>query len=256
MNLLSYNLECPFFGIGRYEERIDTFIETLVVQNFTILLLQEIFTFSVIGLDIFSKSSYIENKLQNIGYNHFLKSSPNWIFQNSGLFIASKIPIFQIDEITYPHHEREEYFTRKGAIIFRKGDITFVNTHLHCMNQLPKFSLIRRQQLLQIKETLLKHNITKNIVLAGDLNIDCRDKTELDDYNFLINLFPNGKDVLKPPFLVTSPPDGRLDYIIYYGKNYSFISSGILDANGKIVVSDHLGIFGVLFPNNLNHTKS
>jgi len=245
MEILSYNIQCPFFGINSYNDRLDIIINNILLNNITVILFQEVFICSFLWMRLFGKVDYVEGKLREGGYGYFWGADDNWIFQNSGLFIASKLPIHPIAELHFPQHEGEEFFTRKGALIFMINDIIFVNTHLHCMHQSPKYDKIRMEQLGQIKDFLLERNITKNILLAGDMNLDERNNNETHMVDYLINLFENGKDVFddyweKP---ITSPPDSRLDYIIYYGMKYRFINGRLFNANTlDKIVSDHIGI--------------
>jgi len=116
------------------------------------------------------------------------------------------------------------------------------------------------QQLQQIKDTLIKHNVFDNIVICGDLNIDSIDQTTYKYYKKLIELFPNGKDSFTHPFPITNPPDARIDYIVYYGKEFEFHNTQIVDANRykshsdlySLEASDHLGIQTQLFHNKYN----
>ena len=257
MEILSYNVECPFFGVTSYEDRLDMIIDKIMLNNITLILLQEVFICSFLGIQLFSKVGYVEGKLREGGYEYFWGASDNWIFQNSGLFIASKYPIIPITEIHFPHHEGEEFFTQKGALIFKvKGfDITFVNTHLHCMHQSSKYDEIRKEQLLQIKDVLKGRNITKNILIAGDMNIDQKSKKEKFMVDFLIGLFENGKDIFNNNIPITSPPNSRLDYMIYYGRKYYFINEKLFNANSlDKIVSDHIGIVGKIVAYNHYHT--
>jgi endonuclease/exonuclease/phosphatase family metal-dependent hydrolase len=175
--------------------------------------------------------------------------------QNAGLFIAGHYPIEVIDEIAYPQREADERFTTKGAIIFRIDHpvykkLTIINTHLHCMNYIDEYSKIRMEQLHQIKDTLIKHNIFDNILLCGDLNIDSINQTTYKYYEKLMELFPNGKDSFAQPFPITNPPDARIDYIVYYGNEFEFHNTQIVNSNSNsLEASDHLGIFTKLFHN-------
>lgn len=252
MNILSYNLECPFLGVNSYDDRLDLIVDKILMNNITLILLQELFVFSFFGLRLFEKVDYMEDKLRKGGYKYFIRASENWIFQNSGLFVASKYPILQVGEIYFPQHEREEFFTKKGALIFKiKGfDITFVNTHLHCMRS-DRYNEIRKEQLQQIKDELIKYNITQDIIIGGDLNIDGRSKNEVNMLNNILNLFNNSQDIFSyyKEIPITSPPNSRLDYIVYYGKKNKIINGRLFNANTiDKIVSDHIGIIGLLLP--------
>ena len=60
--------------------------------------------------------------------------------------------------------------------------------------------------------------------------------------SYVINNVINGIDVYKNEHYhpVTSPPDERLDYIIYYGKNIEFIGNKLVISDA----SDHYGVIG------------
>jgi endonuclease/exonuclease/phosphatase family metal-dependent hydrolase len=253
MEIITYNVQSPFLGISNYEERLDLIINKIAQYNATIILFQEVFIMSLFTMKIFSKDNYIKSSLQNIGYSYFAQSTSTANMQNSGLFIAGHYPIEIIDEIAYPQHEEDERFTTKGAIIFRidhpeYNKLTIINTHLHCMNYIDEYSQIRMEQLQQIKDTLIKHNIFDNIVICGDLNIDSINEPTYKYYEKLMELFPDGKDSFAPPFPITNPPDARIDYIVYYGKDFEFDNTRIVNANSdSLEASDHLGIKTQLF---------
>jgi endonuclease/exonuclease/phosphatase family metal-dependent hydrolase len=238
MEIITYNIQCPFLGISNYEERLDLIINKIAQYNATIILFQEVFIMSLFTMKIFSKDNYIKTRLQNIGYSYFAQSTSTTNMQNSGLFIAGHYPIEVIDEIAYPQHEEDERFTTKGAIIFRIDHpvykrLTIINTHLHCMNYIDEYSLIRMKQLQQIKDTLIKHNVFDNIVICGDLNIDSINEPTYKYYEKLMELFPDGKDSFAPPFPITNPPDARIDYIVYYGKEFEFDNTLIVTPTEK-----------------------
>lgn len=260
MEIITYNVQSPFLGISNYEERLDLIINRIALYNATIIVFQEVFIMSLFTMKIFSKDNYIKTRLQKIGYSYFAQSTQTANMQNAGLFIAGHYPIKVIDEIAYPQREEDERFTTKGAIIFRVDHpiykkLTIINTHLHCMNYIDEYSQIRMEQLQQIKNTLVKHNIVDNILLCGDLNIDSINQTTYKYYEKLMELFPDGKDSFAHPFPITNPPDARIDYIVYYGKEFEFHNTQIVDANryksrsdlDSLEASDHLGIRTQLF---------
>ena len=253
MDIITYNIQSPFLGISNYEKRLDLIINKIALYNATIVLFQEVFIMSLFTMRIFSKDNYIKTRLEKLGYSYFTQSKSTVNMQNAGLFIAGHYPIEVIDEIAYPQREADERFTTKGAIIFRiyhpeYKRLTIINTHLHCMNYIDEYSQIRMQQLQQIKYTLIKHNIFDNIIICGDLNIDSINKTTYKYYEKLMELFPNGKDSFAQPFPITNPPDARIDYIIYYGQDFEFDNTQIVNANsGNLEASDHLGIKTRLF---------
>jgi endonuclease/exonuclease/phosphatase family metal-dependent hydrolase len=93
---------------------------------------------------------------------------------------------------------------------------------------------------------LIKHNI----LLCGDLNIDSINQTTYKYDDKLIELFPNGKDSFAQPFPITNPPDARIDYIVYYGNEFEFHNTQIVNSNSdSLEASDHLGIITRLFHN-------
>jgi endonuclease/exonuclease/phosphatase family metal-dependent hydrolase len=242
MDILTYNIYCPFLGPSSYDERIDKIVSDILEYNLTVVFLQEVFIFSLFGYKIFGKDNLLEEKLRNIGFNYFLKSSEVYFFQNPGLFVASKYPIRLVNEVIYPQKKCREMFTTKGALIFQIDNekwknITWVNTHLHCMSE---YDDIRMEQLNQIKQQLELKNINNDIFLIGDLNIDSINQQKY--YLQIMSLFENGIDVYKNEHYhpVTSPPDERLDYIIYYGKNIEFIGNKLVISDA----SDHYGVIG------------
>jgi endonuclease/exonuclease/phosphatase family metal-dependent hydrolase len=251
LNVLTYNLFTPILGSHYQQERLDLFVEEVSKMNVEILLLQEIFIFSFLGFKTYGYENYLEDKLKPY-FPYIIHSSPIFLFQNPGLFVASKYPIKKIDEIFFNDHERLEYFTTKGALLFNitKEDnvLSFVNTHLHCQNDLPKYSLIRRNQLRDIHR-MVEKNLINEFLLGGDLNIDSKNPDEINDYYFIQSLFNNtmidvfNKEIIFP---TTSSPNSRIDYLLYFGNNY-YLTGKVIDlSSDTLMISDHFGIIGHL----------
>jgi endonuclease/exonuclease/phosphatase family metal-dependent hydrolase len=256
MKILTQNIWTPFIGSNNDILRIDEFVEN--VSDYDVLMIQEAFIFTMFFMRFWGRDIYLEEKLRENGFNHFLKGSKSMFFQNNGLLVASKYPLELISEIKFKDNEDDEMFTKKGALIFRvkdssfKRDPVFVNTHLHCGSGYTLYRDIRKKQLKDIKNELLKHDIKSDVLLAGDLNINAleedNDTTEEREYNSIINSFENIYDPLRHSKDITSPPDARLDYIILIKNDHFWLENGkVIKITGKNKsfpegISDHYGV--------------
>ena len=254
MKILSQNIWAPFIGSKNDIARIDEFVKN--VGDYDLVMIQEAFIFTLFFMRFWGRDLYLEDKLKENGFEHFLKGSRTMFFQNNGLLVASKYPLELISEIEFDDNEDDEFFTKKGALIFKllnsplNKDIVFVNTHLHCGSGYKLYKNIRYKQLKNISDELLKKNIYADIVLAGDLNIDALEKVNTieKEYYSIINNFGQIHDPLRNKNDITSPPNGRLDYIILIKHDYLWIE------NEKVVkigsnnekypdgISDHYGV--------------
>jgi endonuclease/exonuclease/phosphatase family metal-dependent hydrolase len=254
MKILTQNIWTPFIGSSDDISRIDEFTES--VSDYDVLMIQEAFIFTMFFMRFWGRDIYLEEKLYEKGFNHFLKGSRSMFFQNNGLFIASKYPLELISEIKFKDHEDDEMFTKKGALIFKVKDPSFstppvfVNTHLHCGSSHALYMDIRKNQLKDINDELLKYDIKSDVVLAGDLNINAieDESNKQKEYFSLINAFGNIYDPLRHSSDITSPPDARLDYIILIKNDHLWLeNTKTIKITGKYNkftdgISDHYGI--------------
>jgi endonuclease/exonuclease/phosphatase family metal-dependent hydrolase len=97
--------------------------------------------------------------------------------QDSGLFVASKLPMQVLDQVIFKNCAKADCMSSKSAILVEitlpsGKQVQFINTHLQAWNN-PKTISIRKKQLIQIKTMMakhLKHAIPQ--ILVGDLNVD------------------------------------------------------------------------------------
>lgn len=254
MKILSQNIWTPFIGSKSDIARIDEFVKN--VGDYDLVMIQEAFIFTLFFMRFWGRDLYLEDKLKENGFEYFLKGSRTMFFQNNGLLVASKYPIELISEIEFEDNEDDEFFTKKGALFFKltnnplNKDIVFVNTHLHCGSGYKLYRDIRNKQLKNIHDELQKKNINSDIVLAGDLNIDALEPeaTIGKEYFSIINNFGQIYDPLKNKNEVTSPPNGRLDYIILIKHDYLWIENSNvvkIGSNNEAYpdgISDHYGV--------------
>jgi endonuclease/exonuclease/phosphatase family metal-dependent hydrolase len=98
---------------------------------------------------------------------------------NSGIWILSKIPLHQLEQIEFKNRFGIDAFARKGAVLFEgewQGQpFQLLGTHLQANSP----DSVRSSQCREIAEKLLKKYATSEIpqILCGDFNIDYEDKT-------------------------------------------------------------------------------
>ncbi|OGN63430.1 MAG: hypothetical protein A3E80_04255 [Chlamydiae bacterium RIFCSPHIGHO2_12_FULL_49_9] len=110
------------------------------------------------------------------GYQYFLRDlgSNDPIRNNSGLFVASKVPLKEIQFAPYPMEDREGLakWSNQGALSFAvslgEDDLRFVNVHLN-YGEGEKNQAARNRQLTKHVVPLIKD---KRAVLLGDFNFD------------------------------------------------------------------------------------
>lgn len=97
---------------------------------------------------------------------------------NSGLWIVSKIPLEELDQIRFSVSKSYDAVARKGAVIFRGkyngAYFQLITTHLQA-EDMPE---IRKHQISEMKEKLLNKYYAPYIpqIICGDFNIDMDDE--------------------------------------------------------------------------------
>jgi endonuclease/exonuclease/phosphatase family metal-dependent hydrolase len=123
-------------------------------------------------------------------------------FQDSGLFIVSRLPMRILDQVIFEACTHSDCFSSKSAILVEVETktglkIQFANTHLQAWED-SKSVEVRNQQLAQIKAMMNKH-LQPGIpqVLVGDLNIDGKLN---DEYPAALNLME----------MISTPLEGQI----------------------------------------------
>jgi endonuclease/exonuclease/phosphatase family metal-dependent hydrolase len=253
MKILTQNIWTPLVGSENDIMRIDTFASA--VTNYDVIMVQEVFIFTMFCLRLWGHDLYLETKLRENGFQYFLKGKKASWMQNNGLFVASKYPLELISELNFPDREDDEMFTRKGALIFKikesefRKDPVFINTHLHCGDGNPLYEKIRFNQLMQISKELYAKNITSDIILGGDLNINglSGNRSNEREYRNLVGIYGTMHDPLRLTDYVTCPPDARLDYLLLINNDYLWFENPnvvILGQSDDLPngISDHYGV--------------
>ena len=175
LKILSWNIYMlPYLSLfNGNTKRAEIIAKKLEDSDYQVIIFQE--AFSSVCRGIISKSLKKNYPFQ---YGPVNKNHP--LFKtNSGLWIASKIPLEELDEIRFSVSKSYDAVARKGAVIFRgKYDGAYfqlITTHLQA-EDLPE---IRKHQIAEMKEKLLNKYYAPYIpqIICGDFNIDMDDNS-------------------------------------------------------------------------------
>lgn len=179
LKLLSWNIYMlpPVIKVTGKRKRAKAIGEKLVHSDYDILVLQEAF------------HAGARRKLRNQLKSEFpYENGPAFrkVFSlktSSGIWMLSKYPIKELGKVKFKQKQGfDNKMARKGALMveLQKGNQTFhiVGTHLNAGGSLE----VRASQIRQIKDELIDQFHVEGIplVVAGDFNIDKRDKNGLD----------------------------------------------------------------------------
>ncbi|VBB48317.1 Endonuclease/exonuclease/phosphatase [uncultured Paludibacter sp.] len=181
LKILSWNIYMlPYLSLfNGNTKRANLIAEELHNSDYQIIVFQE--AFSSVCRGILSKRLKDTYPYQ---YGPANKNHPP-LKTNSGLWIVSKIPLEELDEIRYSISKGYDAVAHKGAVIFQGNyqgsEFQLVTTHLQAEN-LPE---IRKQQCKEMKEKLLNKYYNPLIpqIICGDFNIDMDDH---ENYPFLL----------------------------------------------------------------------
>lgn len=128
--------------------------------------------------DLKAQNAFVE-EMKKQGYSYFiLDRAPHPVFNNSGLFVASKRKLGQVAFIPFPIEDREGLAkgTQQGALVFSVLDdkeqpiVRIINTHLN-YGEGPENQEARNRQLKNHIVPLFSDTSTPS-VLVGDFNFD------------------------------------------------------------------------------------
>ena len=236
MKILSYNIACLpniFNFFGKPCDRINNLNKFISKQNPDIFCLQEVFS-----------SSTIKSIYDYFSSNYYIYSTNNtYIRLDSGLLIGSKYPIVNKSNYTFKHYYGEDRLSYKGIlnvdIKVNNKIYSIFNTHLNAdpiFGNKDKAFSIRKKQLNELL-TLIndkKKNKIYNIILAGDFNIDYRNKEII---NPLLMTYKH-HIINKKRIITFSEDKTQIDYIIVlYNKKHKYKPKYKRFINTKL--SDH-----------------
>lgn len=175
-NLLCFPDDLPYFfgGIRPWKLRIDALANKLIDTKADILALQEIWDPEIMPILIDKLKNHYPFIIYDVG-NLYFTLAPQLIAFNSGLFIASKVPLDSISFTPFTNHDIRKGINRGAlAATFTIGDqkISIVNTHLQHEAAGGEAEL-RSPQLNQASEILQKYNTDNSSwgFICGDFNI-------------------------------------------------------------------------------------
>jgi len=170
LKILSWNIYMlPFISlINNNDERATLIADKLNASDYQIIVFQEAFS---------SKCRHILAKKLSINYPFQYGPANKNRFPlrtNSGLWVVSKIPLTEVNQIQFSVSKGFDAVARKGAVLFEgcyRGNVfQLLATHLQADHD----DAIRKQQCVEIKEHLLDQYARENIpqFICGDFNID------------------------------------------------------------------------------------
>lgn len=170
LRILSWNIYMlPYLSLfNDNDKRAKAIAERLNGSNYHIIVFQEAFS---------SKCRNIMSKILLAGFPYQYGPVNDKGFSlrtNSGLWIVSKFPLTQLDQIKFSECRGYDAAARKGAVLFEghfKGrNFQLLATHLQAEDSHD----LRIKQCQEIKEHLLNPYFKKSIpqLLCGDFNID------------------------------------------------------------------------------------
>lgn len=131
---------------------------------------------------------------------------------NSGIWIISKIPLYNADEIKYSRRSGIDALANKGALLMEGcwdgHPFQVVGTHLQASGSYE----IRKDQLIQLYENLLKPNEKENVpqFICGDMNICYKNCIQYED---MLKILDAEDEINVRDDEVTTIDGERIDYI-------------------------------------------
>lgn len=158
----------PFEPVGDYPTRISAIVDAIARENPQIFLGQE--------FDDFHAQEECIGLMQERGFSYFVRDlgSPNRVCNHSGLFVASKLPLQNVEFVPYPPGDKVGLakWAAQGALTFTVDaegrELRLINVHLNYGTG-KENQEARNRQLIKYVVPLLNRG---NSVLFGDLNFD------------------------------------------------------------------------------------
>lgn len=215
LSVVSWNIQGLFYFLHR--QKINNILRTLHSFTHDVITLQEVFDDSL-------KRTIIESMKYSHPYYVLGSQKKKFIFfEDSGLLVLSKYPLFVDNEIRFKGLVPPDCLSMKSALYFSVGNIHFCTSHLQSSN-MSDCEDISCKQITDILST----SYHKNMIFIGDLNNNSAYKyipTEKNNYDTTWN-------------------DEILDYILPTG-NMLVKDVNVLQINLQDV-SDHYPIEGIV----------
>ena len=165
---LTGGVATPFEPVAGCASRVAALVDAVAKENPVVFMGQE---FENLG----AQDECIR-LMQQKGFHYFLRDlgSNDPIRNNSGLFVASKVPLQNIEFVPYPDEDRAGLakWSRQGALTFtisvQGRDLRLINVHLN-YGEGEKNQEARNRQLVRHVVPLLNRG---NAALFGDLNFN------------------------------------------------------------------------------------
>jgi endonuclease/exonuclease/phosphatase family metal-dependent hydrolase len=178
LKILTYNVQMlpTFLKKIKQKARAEAIIKQIDSADYDIVFFQEMFD---------KRISKLFWKALNDKYPYKMRDENKYFLKvKNGLMIWSKKSLENKHSIVFQQATSWDKWSKKGALfasIIKNNDtILIINTHLQSDYAIQN-NAIRKKQLLDIKNEIAKSYNTRNIVFAGDFNIDIlSDRESLD----------------------------------------------------------------------------
>lgn len=183
LKILSWNIYMlPYISLfNDNDKRAKAIAERLSGSDYHIIVFQEAFSRkcrNILSRNLMAAFPYQYGPVNDARFS---------LRTNSGLWIVSKFPLKQLDQVEFSKSAGYDAVARKGAVLFEgsfKGSrFQLLATHLQAMDS----QALRELQCREIREHLLNPYFQKNVpqFLCGDFNIDMYDTA---DYQRMLHI--------------------------------------------------------------------
>lgn len=196
VRVLSQNTQCHYgdkYAPSNFEERLTALLNKM--DNFDIVLLQELLSVRVFGVNVASWRYWVVDKARQRGFLFNADARPNVMGIDNGCLILSRYPILQCHSMDFT--DSSKTFSIKGAI---KATIEVVQNHkieVVCLHMDAHSASVRQKQWNQLVSCLDLD--TRSCIIAGDFNIEVNSS----ESHIMISTLPT----------YTCPISDWLDYI-------------------------------------------
>ena len=235
LKILSWNIKMfpgPYGWFLNCSKRAENIIHFINESDpYDIIFFQEAFSESI------RKNIY--EGLKNI-YPYNIEPDDHTVFYklNSGLWVISRLPISQINHISFTNNGGSDKLASKGAKLFSiikdKREFNLIHTHMQS-DYKTQFSDVRTHQYTEINDKLILPIEKKRLplILIGDLNISKAEKLQ-----FLLQKLnlQNGPLIGKLQHSIISGSKNLVDYILVRENHIKFksIQRRVIDISNKL----------------------
>ncbi len=215
--ILSWNIYmlpgCQLYTSG--SERAEEIVKALKNSKYDIIVFQEAFDSQI--------RRYLQKELSDIfPFDYGPANNYSSLLLNSGLWVISKFPLFNIQEFSFKKSFGIERIARKGGLlvegIFNNKNFQLAATHLQATGD----QEIRQAQISELNNKLLKsHNINMHPqIICGDFNT-AEDHTR--DYSSMLRDLEARCGIWTGESHITYDLDNPLTYGVDYSQTIDFI---------------------------------